>query len=501
MNTVDPSVTARCPACREAVSEEARVCSRCQAPLLYDVTTRPVGDPRVRYRVARALAGSGITTPMTTLQQALASGGVLVRSVTLTAARAAAEHARANGVEVSVAESTGSSATRSSPGGRPRWVRAAAIVGISTLVVAALAAGRLRSSRSGASGTQRDARSSAVVVNAAPLPGPELARRGLAGTVSIRCRETIGSGFFVTMDTVLTNAHVLCAGDEAPKVRLENGQELSGATIGSDELLDLAVLKVEGAKATPLPLGDAGSLAVGDDIVMVGSPVGMEFTVHRGNVSNLSRTHVGLAYIQIDAKVNPGNSGGPLLDQAGRVVGVVSLKRSDAEGIGLALPINYAYGGTAALVKGPEATSAAFAKMRGAAEAENRRAVGDLQTSGQRPGLVGIVVQGGELKAQILWPSIVSPVPQTFTFVLWDRTDRLCTGTAPVSSWQKVESRDGGSVLKPQVKAWLERNGFSSDLYAGLAGIHLDSCSPEQLARAREIEMEGADSDASRLRL
>jgi hypothetical protein len=111
------------------------------------------------------------------------------------------------------------------------------------------------------------------------------------------------------------------------------------------------------------------------------------------------------------------------------------------------------------------------------------------------------VVQGGELKAQVLWPSIVSPVPQTFTFVLWDRTDRLCTGTAPVSSWQKVESRDGGSVLKPQVKAWLERNGFSSDLYAGVAAIHLDSCSPEQLARAREIEMEGADSDASRLRL
>src|SRR5262249_7819837 len=158
--------------------------------------------------------------------------------------------------------------------------------------------------------------------------------------------------FFVANETVLTNAHVLCPEGQPLTVIFSDGRRATGVPMRSDTLLDLAVVHSAGATAPPLPLGDAGSLNVGDHVVLVGSPVGLEFTVHEGTVSSISRTLLGLAYIQLDAKVNPGNSGGALLDKLGRVVGIVSLKVQTAEGIGLALPINYAYDGAGALISG-----------------------------------------------------------------------------------------------------------------------------------------------------
>src|SRR6185503_6369190 len=85
-----------------------------------------------------------------------------------------------------------------------------------------------------------------------------------------------------------------------------------------------------------LPLGDVEDVALGDRVMMIGSPMGLEFTVHEGLVSHLGRVAQGVAFIQLDAKVNPGNSGGPIIDEQGRVVGVVTLKQAQAEGIGLA---------------------------------------------------------------------------------------------------------------------------------------------------------------------
>ena len=88
--------------------------------------------------------------------------------------------------------------------------------------------------------------------------------------------------------------------------------------------------------------------------------MGMDFTVHQASVSSVDRRELGLALIQIDGQVNPGNSGGPLLDTYGRAVGVVTLKRMDADGIALAVPINYLHTGTASLlpdIEGPRSRS------------------------------------------------------------------------------------------------------------------------------------------------
>src|SRR6185436_13662034 len=91
----------------------------------------------------------------------------------------------------------------------------------------------------------------------------------------------------------------------------------------------------------PLPLGDSTSLTEGEPIALVGSPQGLSFTWHEGKVSYVGRNHLGVAYLQLDATVNSGNSGGPVVNARGEAVGIVSMKVTSAEGIGLALPIEY----------------------------------------------------------------------------------------------------------------------------------------------------------------
>jgi Trypsin-like peptidase domain len=256
-----------------------------------------------------------------------------------------------------------------------------------------------------------------VVAPALALSTTEIARRAMPSTVSLRCADSLGSGFLVAEDLVLTNAHVLCGGESRINVVFENGRELAGQVVRSDPTLDLAVVQVKDAGVRPLPLGDVGTLSVGDKLVMIGSPVGLEFTVHEGAVSNLSHAMLGVAYIQIEAKVNPGNSGGPLLDSQGRVVGIVTLKQRNAEGIGFALPINYACAGESPLVAGvPASASARFAEMQALAEAQVAKTAQEVSSLALLPVLVGAHVdQYQRLVVSVLQPARSMPPFQDVT--------------------------------------------------------------------------------------
>lgn len=165
--------------------------------------------------------------------------------------------------------------------------------------------------------------------------------------------EGIGTGFFVSADGyVLTNNHV--AGNaQAIQVVFADGTKQTGQCVWSDAALDLAVVKVEGGPYPFVTMGDSGTLRVGDDVVAVGTPLTLQFqhTVTSGIVSALRRTlsvpsdnYVAFMeeLIQIDASINPGNSGGPLCDMNGSVVGINTLKVTEAEGIGFAIPIEIA---------------------------------------------------------------------------------------------------------------------------------------------------------------
>ncbi len=156
-----------------------------------------------------------------------------------------------------------------------------------------------------------------------------------------------GSGFIVGADgKVLTNHHVVARSKDI-RVKLEGSRELSARVLGSDPLTDLALLQLEGdVKDLPvLALGNSDDIRVGDWVVAIGNPFGLASSVSAGIVSAKERDiHLGPydAFLQIDAAVNPGNSGGPLFNAAGEVVGINSVMVGGGAGIGFAVPSNIA---------------------------------------------------------------------------------------------------------------------------------------------------------------
>ncbi len=161
----------------------------------------------------------------------------------------------------------------------------------------------------------------------------------------------LGSGFIVDRSgIVLTNAHVV-SGADTVTVTLKDGRSFEGEVRGADEVSDLAVVKIKGAKSDlPVaPLGNSSDVQVGDWAIAVGNPVGLDNTVTLGIVSTLHRSsaQVGipdkrLDFIQTDAAINPGNSGGPLLNDQGEVIGINTAIRAGAAGIGFAIPVDKA---------------------------------------------------------------------------------------------------------------------------------------------------------------
>ena len=161
---------------------------------------------------------------------------------------------------------------------------------------------------------------------------------------------SVGSGFIVDRTGyVLTNAHVVQDSSKIT-VRLESGEEFTARVIGSDDETDIAVLKIEAGRDLPVvKLGDSNGARVGEWVLAIGSPFGLARTVTAGIVSQTNRdtpgTTVFQRFIQTDAAINRGNSGGPLVNMKGEVIGVnsqIATSTGDYNGVGFALPSNEA---------------------------------------------------------------------------------------------------------------------------------------------------------------
>lgn len=161
-----------------------------------------------------------------------------------------------------------------------------------------------------------------------------------------RKARSLGSGFIISADGyILTNDHVVDGADEI-KVKLSDGREFTGTVRGLDPKLDLALVKIEAGEELPVArLGDSEGLKVGEWVMAIGNPFGLEQTVTVGIVSAKGRV-IGAGpyddFIQTDASINPGNSGGPLFNLAGEVVGINTAIVAGGQGIGFAIPVNMA---------------------------------------------------------------------------------------------------------------------------------------------------------------
>ena len=197
-----------------------------------------------------------------------------------------------------------------------------------------------------------------LIVDAVAKVGPAVVRidtvrrvinplGGLFGSgPSIQQQQGQGSGFITRSDgVILTNAHVVDGASEVD-VTLPDGRSYSGKVLGSDAVTDVAVVKVAATGLPVAPLGDSGKVRPGEWAIAIGNPLGLDNTVTAGIISAVQRTNaIGegqrVPYIQTDAAVNPGNSGGPLINDRGQVIGInTAIRKAPGAGLSFAIPIN-----------------------------------------------------------------------------------------------------------------------------------------------------------------
>ena len=175
------------------------------------------------------------------------------------------------------------------------------------------------------------------------------------GVFSINSEKmlSLGSGIIVSEDGyILTNEHVSGAKYSKCYISIEgDSKEYQGTVMWSDSDIDLSIVKIERLGLTPIKLGDSESIKIGNIVYAIGNPIGLEFerTVTSGIISAVNRTiklkeDENYSYmedlIQTDATINSGNSGGPLINSSGQVIGINTVKIEEAEGIGFSIPIN-----------------------------------------------------------------------------------------------------------------------------------------------------------------
>jgi len=171
----------------------------------------------------------------------------------------------------------------------------------------------------------------------------EVIKEAINGAVIIQARDSIGSGFIVDMrGFVITNNHVVSSTPNNIQVTTYSGTNYPAVLVGVDTTRDLVLLKINEGEYGLLEFADSNAVELGDEIVAIGTPFGFSFSTSKGILSGIHRTAPnGLAeYLQLDAALNPGNSGGPLIDREGKVVGVNNFKIGGSEGLGFAIESN-----------------------------------------------------------------------------------------------------------------------------------------------------------------
>ncbi|HKW80978.1 MAG TPA: trypsin-like peptidase domain-containing protein [Casimicrobiaceae bacterium] len=228
------------------------------------------------------------------------------------------------------------------------------------------------------------------------LPDDPILRRFFPGLDDNEPRRatSLGSGVIVSREGyVLTNNHVVEEADDIELV-LADGRRMHAEVRGSDPESDLAVLKVNGRNLPAITFGQLEKVQVGDTVLAIGSPFGFGSTVTHGIISALGRNHLGINryedFIQTDAAVNPGNSGGALVDSSGNLVGINSAifsQSGGSQGIGFAIPVSLARNVLEQIIRDGEVT-------RGWLGIEPQDITPDLATAFSLRGTDGVLIRG-----------------------------------------------------------------------------------------------------------
>ena len=309
-----------------------------------------------------------------------------------------------------------------------------------------------------------------VVRGLAPRPAMVDGRRGIPGRDQVDERS-LGSGFIVSADGyILTNAHVVAQGRDI-NVRLADRREFKARLVGLDPVADVALLKIEATGLPVVAIGDPDGAEVGDWVLAIGSPYGFSQSATAGIISAKGRVLPGaeyMAFLQTDVPVNPGNSGGPLFNLRGQVIGINSRIYSNSggyQGLSFAIPIDAAMRIKAQLQSGTRITRGRI----GVAVQEVSQALahsfrlprpagalvsyvepgGAAERAGMRPGDVILEVQGRAVRQSADALIFVADLPpgQAAPIVIWRNGERA-TLEVPIDRFE-IASRPAVAVPEP----------------------------------------------------
>jgi serine protease Do len=469
----------------------------CGASLLMDVVLKAaVLDERQRFGLARALALLGPPAPSFSQARVVLAipGDCVARGVSSAFAQKLLEVLSAHGADAYLQPSElPSEAPRRTP--RVALVAALAVLGLGGVAFGVWAARSptVRTATEELSGWDPGAPAQAPAARAhEELSTQDIAKRASPGTVSLRCEGKTGSGFFVDTELLLTNEHVVCPAGKLMTVLLPDGRQLLGKTLKTDVDLDLATVEVAGANATPLKIGDVTRLEPGDRLVFIGSPKGLDFTVHEGKVGFLGREYLGTGYVQFNASVNPGNSGGPLLNGRGEVVGVVSMKINNADGMGLALPIPYA-SHLIPVPTTPEST-ARWDALKARVARDEQREIQRFQQETAEPVLFSVRRVDGLGLVALVVERFDSAPRRVLRRMVLEAGGRSCSLSADFEYWRPVRDTMSEESDARRLR-WLKARGLTEGIHVGAARLPLEDCSLVGTGNA-SLKLEPADPQA-----
>lgn len=327
------------------------------------------------------------------------------------------------------------------------------------------------------------------------LDARQIALRLERATTTVICGSSQGAGFFVGPSLVVTNAHVVEPaldeelGDETriyPDI--DGRRESIPITIRGIEprtyrarilrvnrRLDIALLRVPEANAQPLPLGDATRVQRGDTVYTMGSPQGLSATMSQGIVSNSSQPLMGKSYVQVDLNIDRGSSGGPVVDDHGRVIGVVTLAVDGLDGMGLALAANYLYAGSGLMSERDHNwNERAWDTTRRRAREQAHRERAQAMNSMNLPILIRAEAGPRDLVAAVLM--FGDELPSELRFHVEGGAWVNCNFTGEILEWTDI-SESLRDRLSFRMRQWIDRSGEGESPRVGAVHADWSECS------------------------
>lgn len=346
-------------------------------------------------------------------------------------------------------------------------------------------------------GIGRNDSGSALDASVGPISAEQFAVIAVASIVDISCENRSGVGFFVEDGIAVTSAHVVCPAVPSVDIRFSNGYRVQGRVIRVDNWLDLALIRTTEVSGIPLRLTDSSGLESGDSVVMVGASNGVGSILARPRITDANRNLLGTTFLQIDTGDTVGDSGMPLLDASGRVVGIALSRVGSSANLWLVLPSNY-------LVEGPNTmmpdVEMAIDRDRWDARVREAGQADRAAAKEARSGTSG----AGVLAARASSPTSVTvavarwaastPSDQLFSFTIRRGENILCSPSGTATRWLPASS-GGGNIPSSKYVMWLERNDMLRDTFVSFVPLDTSGCDdPSAVAGATLVLHNGAPS-------